>query len=92
MIQDGPKCSLSQAQVLKVGRAQTALHEHHIKRTRYAYQVSLTSLCILKQKAYSEYYANVLGPPESLQMWDERCQAQISMFKYWSIIMELALV
>ena len=32
---------LSQAQVLPSGRAQSALNEHHIKRTRYAHQLSV---------------------------------------------------
>lgn len=35
---------LSQAQVLTCGCAQSVLNEHHIKRTRYAHQVSLMSL------------------------------------------------
>ena len=65
---------LTQAHILTVGRAQSVLNEHHIKRTRYAHQVSLTSLYILKQKAYFGYFANLLGLPESLKMWDERCQ------------------
>ena len=32
------------AEVLTSGRAQSTLNEHHIKRTRYAHQVSLVSL------------------------------------------------
>ena len=32
---------LTQAQVLTSGRAQSVLDEHHIKRTRYAHQVSV---------------------------------------------------
>ena len=32
------------AEVLASGRAQSTLNEHHIKRTRYAHQVSLVSL------------------------------------------------
>ena len=59
---------LAQAQVLTSGRAQSALNEHHIKRKRYAHQVSLMYLHISKQRAYS----NVDGPPLSSQgMWDE---------------------
>ena len=46
---------LTQAQILTVGGTQSVLNEHHIKRTRYANQVSLTSLYILKQKAYCGY-------------------------------------
>ena len=44
---------LSQANVLTFSRAQSALNEHHIKCTRCAHQVSLMSLYLLKQTAYS---------------------------------------
>ena len=43
---------LSQAEVLTSGRAQSTLDEHHIKHTRYAHQVSLVALYVLKQSAY----------------------------------------
>ena len=43
---------LSQAEVLTSGRAQSTLDEHHIKCTRYARQVSLVALYMLKQSAY----------------------------------------
>ena len=43
---------LSQVEVLTSGRAQSTLDEHHIKRTRYAHQVSLVALYMLKQSAY----------------------------------------
>ena len=43
---------LSQAEVLTSGRAQSTLNEHHIKRTRYAHQVSLVALYMLKKSAY----------------------------------------
>ena len=43
---------LSQVEVLTSGRAQSTLNEHHIKRTRYAHQVSLVALYMLKQSAY----------------------------------------
>ena len=56
---------LSQTQVLTSGRAQSALNEHHIKRTRYAHQVSVMSLHLLKHKAYSAYCSGVNGAPES---------------------------
>jgi len=50
---------LSQAEVLTSGCTQSALNEHHIKRTRYAHQVSLMSLDLLKHTAYSEYWAHL---------------------------------
>ena len=46
---------LVQAQVLTSGRAQSVLDEHHIKHTRYAHQLSLMSMYILKHNAYTEY-------------------------------------
>ena len=63
-----------QAEVLTSGRAQSTLNEHHIKRTRYAHQVSLVSLYMLKQNAYVEYCKNIMGPPESYSMWNQRSQ------------------
>lgn len=72
---------LSQAEVLRSGLAQSALNEHHIKRTKYAHQVSLVSLCLLKQTAYSEYCENVMGPHPSHSMWDRRSQT-VPQFKF----------
>ena len=82
---------LSQAEVLTSGRAQSALNEHHIKRTRYAHQVSLMSLYLLKKTAYTEYCKNVMGPPEPFNMWNQRSQA-LPMFKFWSTIIDLELL
>ena len=56
---------ITQAQVLTSGRAQSLLDEHHIKRTRYAHQVSLVNLCLLQQRSYTVYCSSVQGPPES---------------------------
>lgn len=84
--------TISQAQVLTSGRAQSALDENHIKRTRYAHQVSLMALHLLKHKAYSAYCSNVDGPPESQAMWDQLSRTENPQFKYWSTIMELELL
>ena len=82
---------LSQAEVLNSGRAQSSLNEHHIKRIRYAHQVSLVSLYMLKQNAYVEYCNNVMGPPESYSMCNQRSQT-VPQFKFWSMIIELELL
>lgn len=84
--------ALSQAQVLTSGRAQSALDEHHIKRTRYAHQVSLMSLHLLKNRAYSAYCSEVLEAPQSQENWDELKRTESPQFKYWSTIMELELL
>ena len=83
---------LSQAQVLTSGRAQSALNEHHIKRTRYGHQVSVMSLHLLKHKAYSAYCSGVDGAPESQEVWEQLSRTDNPQFKYWSTIMELELL
>ena len=83
---------LSQADLLSSDRAQSALNDHHIKRTRYAHQVSLLSLSALRRNAYSQYSSNVLGPPESFEMWNNRQCSDVHMFKYWSSVIELELL
>ena len=54
---------LSQAQVLPSGRAQSALNEHHSKRTRYAHQLSVMYLHLLKHTAYYAYCSGVHERP-----------------------------
>ena len=83
---------LSQAQVLPSGRAQSALNEHHIKRTRYAHQLYVMYLHLLKHTAYSAYCSGVHGTPESQQVWEQLSRTENPQFKYWSSIMELELL
>ena len=83
---------LSQAQLVLIsGRAQSALNEHHIKRTRYAHQVSMY-LHLLKHKAYSAYCSGAHGTPDSQQVWEQLSITDNPQFKYWSTIMELELL
>ena len=83
---------LSQAQVLQSGRAQSALNEHHIKRTRYAHQLYVMSLRLLKHTAYSAYCSAVHGTAESQQVWEQLSRTENSQFKYWPTITELELL
>ena len=69
------------AEVLTSGRAQSTLNEHHIKRTRYAHQVSLVSLYMLMQNAYVEYCNNIMGPHESYSRWNQRSPT-VPQFKF----------
>ena len=62
---------LSQAMVLPSGRAKSALNEHHIKRTRYAHQLSVMYLHPLKHKAYPAYSYAVHGTAESQQACEQ---------------------
>ena len=75
--------------ILTSGRAQSVLDEHHIKRTRYAHQVSLVNLYLLQQKSYTVYCSSVQGPSESPEMWIQRCRSDNPMFMFWATIMDL---
>ena len=70
---------LSQAHVLPSGRAQFALNEHHIKRTRYAHQLSVMYLHLLKHTAYSAYCSAVHGTAESQQVWEQLSRTEIEL-------------
>ena len=83
---------LSQAQVLPSGRAQSALNEHNIKRTRYAHQLSVMYLHLLKHTAYSVYCSAVHGTAESQQVWEQLSRAESPQFKHWPTITELELL
>ena len=85
----GKDATRAHADVLSSGRAQSALNDHHIKRTRYAHQVSFVSLSVLKRNAYSQYSSNVKGPTESFEMWSKRQSSDVHVFKYWSLVTEL---
>ena len=69
---------LSQAQVLPSGRAQSALNEHHIKRTRYVHQLSVMYLHLLKHTAYSAVH----GTAEPQQVWEQLSRTENTQFKY----------
>ena len=83
---------LTQAQVFTSGRAQSVLDEHHIKRTRYAHQVSLMGLSLLRQKSYSSYCLTVEGPHEPIEIWAQKSRTSNMMFMFWSTVMDLELL
>ena len=88
----GGTAVLSQAQVLPSGCAHSALNEHHIKRTRYALQLSLMYIHLLKHTAYSAYCSAVHGTAESHQVWEQLSRTENPQFKYWPTITELDLL
>ena len=81
---------LSQAQVLTPSRAQSDFYEHHIAHTRYAHQVSIMGLYLLRQKAYDNYCSALQGPPESLERWIQSSIPNNPMFMFWYITMDLS--
>ena len=57
--------------VFTFGIARSLLVGKHVKRTRYAYQLTLAWLHVLKVKAYNEYCQEEWGPHESVEMWEK---------------------
>ena len=50
-----------------------------------------STFCTQKLFAFADYCNNVMGPPESYSMWNQRSQT-VPQFKFWSMIIELELL
>ena len=51
--------------------ATSLLAGKHVKRTRYAYQLTLAWLHVLKLQAYDHYCRDGYGPHEPMEMWEK---------------------
>ena len=83
--------SLVQADVTTPGTADSFLKVSHITRTRRALQITLTSLFILKKKAY-ENYRLTLEENEvavSFEIWCKELASRSPHFRYREIVMEM---
>ena len=74
------------AGVATAGRCESLLRSSHVKRTRYAHEVSVAALYVLRNEAY---LADVNDTPESLESWVSRRCADSAQFLYWETAMEL---
>ena len=74
------------AGVATTGRCESLLKSSHVKRTRYAHEVSLAALYILRNEAH---LADVDDTPESLEPWVLRRCTDSAQFLYWQTAMEL---
>ena len=52
--------------------ATSLLAGRHVKRTRYAYQLTPAWLHVLKVQAYDHYCRDGHGPHEPMEMWEKR--------------------
>ena len=83
---------LTMAEILTSGRAQSAIDEHHIKRTRYVHQVTVMGLYLLRKKAYEQYCIDASEIAESFEAWVQTSRDQNPLFMFWSIIFDLELL
>ena len=69
-----------------MGWYEALIKSSHVKRTRRAYEVSLSSLFLLRNETYSVDYSNI---SESHETWvSHRCK-ESTQFLYWQTTMEL---
>ena len=62
----------SLAGIFTTGIATSLLAGEHVKRTRYAYQLTLAWLHVLKVQAYNHYCRDSYGRHEPMEMWEKR--------------------
>ena len=80
---------ISEAEVTTPGVAKSLLKVSHLMRTRYAYQVSLLSLHILKKKAWDQYQEES-GATMTYMEWSEKMCRLSGTFYFWNMISELS--
>ena len=61
----------SLAEIFTTGIATYLLAGKHVKRTRYAYQLTLARLHVLKVQAYDHYCRDSYGSHEPMEMWEK---------------------
>ncbi|ESO08278.1 hypothetical protein HELRODRAFT_184084 [Helobdella robusta] len=74
-------------EIASSGRSETLLKSSHVKRTRYAHEVSIAALYILRNNAYRD---NQKTAVESLETWVARRCKESAQFLFWqtTIILE----
>ena len=86
--------ALVEANIATSGRAEAMLSASHVKRTRYAHQVTVASLHVLQHTAYHNYCTTLEESeiPLNYTAWCGVKAQQHPQFYYWSIVMELQLL
>ena len=77
--------AVTQARITTTGRAESLVMSDHITRTRYVHHVTASSLYILKQRAYKNYYKECA---ENALSFPEGCKDQASkipQFQFWNM-------
>jgi len=84
--------AVAQAGITTTGRVESLVTSAHITRTRYVHQVTASSLSILQQRAYKNYYAecaeNALPFPE----WRKDQASKIPQFQFWNMTLMFELL
>jgi len=83
--------ALVEAGITTSGKAEAFLSASHVKRTRYAHQVTVACLHVLQNNAYQSYCMELEDSvtPLNFEAWCSVKAQQHPQFYYWSIVMEL---
>ena len=76
----------SLGKIFTPGVASSLLGGKNIKRTRYAYQLTLALLYILKVQAHKAHCEETYGPHESMEIWEKRLAEKGATAKYWKTV------
>ncbi len=86
--------ALIDAEVTTPGRAEAMLKGSHVTRTRYAHQVTVLSLSILRREAYMKYTCDCQKneeEPLSFIAWCKKGEA-LPQFKYWQTVYDMEML
>ncbi|KAL8620009.1 hypothetical protein ACOMHN_015291 [Nucella lapillus] len=81
----------SMANIFSSGVTASLLGGKHVKRTRYAYHLTLALLHVLKLRAYKEYCTGY-GPHEPTDVWEQRLIDASPTISYWTTVREYLLI
>ena len=71
-----------EAEIYQSGVCNSLLGGKHVKRTRYAYELTLVWLEIMKRHFYEEYLTE-LGPHEPIDIWEKRLDDNCPTVNFW---------
>ena len=80
-----------QAKDFTSGVTVSILGGKHVKRTRYAYQLTLVWLHALRVQAYNEYCQEEWGPHVSMEMWEKNLAGKSLTICYWTTMRDYLL-
>ena len=83
--------AVAKAGITSAGRAESLVTSAHITRTRYAHQVTASSLYILQQRAYKKHLDSV-EDAYSFPDWCKDQSKKIPQFQFWNITLKFELL
>ena len=74
-----------EAKIFQSGVCHSLLGGKHVKRTRYAYELTLIWLEIMKQQSYVDYQSE-FGPHEPIDIWEKRINGACPPVNFWNTV------